>query len=775
MNADNALVKPVALYNPARIWTDKDDYYPEEPVLLDGSGWKANEDVYLFVVDSATDQWTYKSTVKAGANGTFAVTPYFIVEQRHLGVTFDVTAYGAESTMTADVRFTDSNKIGAVSVSAQSGTLTQGTGGSATYTVTVTRATGATGKIDATITATGLTSGATALPLTLTVPNGQPSGNGTLTINTNSSAAAGTTQFAVRAETGGSGTADFATNTGTLKIDNGQATTALSAANANGTYGGTASLSATLTSGGSGVSGKTIAFTLNGTSVGSAATNGSGIATLSSANLTGINAGTYLTGVGASFAGDGSYAAKSGTAQLTVTKATASITVTPYDVSYDGAEHVATGSATGVGGVTLTGLNLNGTKHTNAGTYSDTWTFTGPNGNYNDATSTVTNKIAKINATVTVTPYDVSYDGSEHVATGSATGIGGVTLTGLNLNGTKHIDAGTYTDTWVFTAPNANYNDATSTVTDKIAKKAATITLTNLSQTYNGTARSAGATTTPADLNVTFTYDGSATPPTNAGSYTVVGTISDTNHSGSANGTFNIAKANATIAVNGYTGTYDGNAHGATGSAKGVNDVDLSSLLNLGGSFTDAPGGTATWSFAGNTNYNSDSDTAAIVISKADATVSVTGYTGTYDGDPHGATGSATGVKGESLSGLDLGDSFTDVPGDTANWSFAASTNYKGQSGTAAIVINKADATVSVTGYTGTYNGNAHGATGSATGVKGESLSGLDPGDSFADVPGGTANWSFAASTNYKGQSGTAAIVINKADATVSVTGYTGT
>jgi hypothetical protein len=44
----------------------------------------------------------------------------------------------------------------------------------------------------------------------------------------------------------------------------------------------------------------------------------------------------------------------------------------------------------------------------------------------------------------------------------------------------------------------------------------------------------ATATTSPAGLMVTFTYDGLATAPTNAGSYAVVGTISDSNYQGSA-------------------------------------------------------------------------------------------------------------------------------------------------------------------------------------------------------------------------------------------------
>jgi hypothetical protein len=80
-----------------------------------------------------------------------------------------------------------------------------------------------------------------------------------------------------------------------------------------------------------------------------------------------------------------------------------------------------------------------------------------------------------------------------------------------------------------------------------------------------------------------------------------------------------IAKANATILVAGFTGVYDGQAHGATGSATGVLGEDLGSLLNLGASFTNVPGGTANWSFAGNIDYNAASGSASIVISPAAA------------------------------------------------------------------------------------------------------------------------------------------------------------
>src|SRR3989475_10981157 len=127
-----------------------------------------------------------------------------------------------------------------------------------------------------------------------------------------------------------------------------------------------------------------------------------------------------------------------------------------------------------------------------------------------------------------------------------------------------------------------------------------------------------------------------------------------------------------------------------------------------------------------NGNYNNDSGTVSDSIGKANATIAVDGYTGAYDGDPHGATGSAKGVKNENLGSLlHLGASFTNVAGGTANWTFDGNTNYKSTSGDVAITISQADASLTVNGYTGVYDGNAHGATGSATGVKGENLGSL--------------------------------------------------
>src|SRR5437016_12059280 len=133
VNALNLSVNP-ALFNAARIWTDKDDYLPTDPVVLSGSGWKPNENVYLYAVDTQTEAWTYGSTVAADPSGALSVTPYFIVQLAQAGVNFSVTAVGAQSAMQADVKFTDS-KPNTVTVAPNSVSVTPG--GTANYTVTV--------------------------------------------------------------------------------------------------------------------------------------------------------------------------------------------------------------------------------------------------------------------------------------------------------------------------------------------------------------------------------------------------------------------------------------------------------------------------------------------------------------------------------------------------------------------------------------------------------------------------------------------------------------
>ena len=73
--------------------------------------------------------------------------------------------------------------------------------------------------------------------------------------------------------------------------------------------------------------------------------------------------------------------------------------------------------------------------------------------------------------------------------------------------------------------------------TGTILKATASILLGNLAQTYDGSPKTASATTTPPDLTVALTYDGAATGPIAAGSYAVAATVNDPNYAGTASDT----------------------------------------------------------------------------------------------------------------------------------------------------------------------------------------------------------------------------------------------
>ena len=98
---------------------------------------------------------------------------------------------------------------------------------------------------------------------------------------------------------------------------------------ASGDFGGSTTVSATLTVGGTGLVGKQITFALNGTTVGTAVTDGVGFASVTGVSLAGIDAGTYPGAVTASYAGELGYTASTGSSTLTVAPLPQSIDFAP--------------------------------------------------------------------------------------------------------------------------------------------------------------------------------------------------------------------------------------------------------------------------------------------------------------------------------------------------------------------------------------------------------------------------------------------------------------
>ena len=95
---------------------------------------------------------------------------------------------------------------------------------------------------------------------------------------------------------------------------------------------------------------------------------------------------------------------------------------------------------------------------------------------------------------------------------------------------------------------NTNWSAATPvTNTIFVSKAAALVTLNNMTQTYDGTPQVATATTVSPNLTVIITYNGSTTPPINAGSYAVTGIVNDVLYQGQAVGTLTVAKKALTV------------------------------------------------------------------------------------------------------------------------------------------------------------------------------------------------------------------------------------
>src|SRR5579862_570447 len=336
-----------------------------------------------------------------------------------------------------------------------------------------------------------------------------------------------------------------------------------------------------------------------------------------------VNAGSYSAS--AHFASsDGNYTDADSTvpASLTIKQATPAVTVTDPMVTYDGNPHSATATAVGVDGHTAVGGSFSftydgsATAPINAKTsYAVVATFTSSDPNYTGATGNGTLTIKQATPTVTVTDPMPTYDGNPHSATATAVGVDGHTAVNGSFSftydgiSTAPTNAKTsYALVATFTSSDGNYKGASGNGTLTIKQATPTVTVTDPMPTYDGNPHNATATAVGVDGHTavlgsfSFTYDGSATAPTNAKtSYAVVATFTstDANYKGaSGNGTLTIKQATPTVTVTDPMPTYDGNPHNATATAVGV---DGHTAVN--GSFSFTYDGSATAPINAKTSY----------------------------------------------------------------------------------------------------------------------------------------------------------------------------
>ena len=93
---------------------------------------------------------------------------------------------------------------------------------------------------------------------------------------------------------------------------------------------------------------------------------------------------------------------------------------------------------------------------------------------------------------------------------------------------------------------------------EELPKDPASVSLSNLAQTYDGGPHAVTVTTAPPGLPVDVLYDGSTTPPTNAGTYHVDAAVDHPDWAGSAQGTLVVERAPAAVVLGGLSAAYTG-------------------------------------------------------------------------------------------------------------------------------------------------------------------------------------------------------------------------
>ena len=332
---------------------------------------------------------------------------------------------------------------------------------------------------------------------------------------------------------------------------------------------------------------------------------------------------------------------------------------------------------------------------------------------------------------IVVTGYTVTYDGLPHTAAGTASGVFGEDLSAdLDLSATTHTTVGATNDPWTFTDSTGNYTDDAGTVDNEILPAALTITADDRTKTYGQTVTFAGTEFTVSGLlgtdtltSVSLASAGAPAPAPVAGSPYPI-TPSAAVGTGLANyaityvdGRLTVDPAPLTITADDRTKTYGQTVTfaGTEFTVSGLLGTDTLTSVSLASAGAPAPAPVAGSPYpitpsaalgTGVGNYTITYVDGELTVDRADPVIVVTGYTVTYDGLPHTAAGTASGVFGEDLSAdLDLSATTHTTVGATNDpWTFTDSTgNYTDDAGTVDNEILPAALTITADDRTKTY------------------------------------------------------------------------
>uniref|UniRef100_UPI00273894AC MBG domain-containing protein n=1 Tax=Adlercreutzia sp. ZJ141 TaxID=2709406 RepID=UPI00273894AC len=443
---------------------------------------------------------------------------------------------------------------------------------------------------------------------------------------------------------------------------------------------------------------------------------------------------------------------------ITVNPATLTVTTPDANKTYDGTALTAAGKVEGFVNNETATFTTTGTQ-TDVGssdnTYSIEWNGSAKASNYTISdtigTLSVTENTDEI--TVTTTGGTFTYDGQAHGATVSVSGLPtGYTLeTATSSAAATNVEDGTVVATCdTLVIKNAAGQDVTAKLNIKkvngsITVNPATLTVTTPSESkvYDGTALTAKGTITGFvnGETATFTTTGTRTAVgSSENTYSLVwdGTAKQTNYTiNESIGTLTVTENADEIVVTTTGGeyTYDGQAHGATVEVSGLPTGYTLDTATSNDTATDV----TTEAVAANCdtliikNAAGEDVTSELNIKRVDGSITVNPATltvttpdanKTYDGTALTAAGKVEGFVNNETATFTTTGTQTDVGSSDNTYSIewngsAKASNYtiSDTIGTLSVTENTDEITVTTTGGTFTYDGQAHGATVSVSGL----------------------------------------------------------
>ena len=437
----------------------------------------------------------------------------------------------------------------------------------------------------------------------------------------------------------------------------------------------------------------------------------------------GLPAGVTLSGSLIRDAGDdvGSYAIKRGDlsagdncainytgANLTVSKKSVTVTAEAKSKIYGDADPELTYTVEGlVGSDTLSGA-LSRASGENVGTYAITQGTLNAGGNYTVTFNGANLTIAQASVTVTAENKSKTYGEDDPALTATVTGAVGSDPVNYTLSRAAGDAAGDYAIT-VTPGENPNYEVSAVNGTFTVNKKSATVTAENKTKTYGEDDPALTAIVTGVLEGDTISYTLNREAGEAAGSYAITVTPGE-NPNYDVNGVsaaLTVGRKAAYVTAEAKSKTYGESDPELTATVSGTVGSDTLNYTLSRAAGNDVGSYVISVTLGENPNYDVTPTNAVLTVNKAPLTVTAAGYTGSYDGNPHGITvdvGSsgatvyyaATELTAENYAtaGSTTAPTYTDA-GENTVYFYVVSGNYDPDvvSGSKTVIITRATGT----------------------------------------------------------------------------------